>query len=325
MRFIDRRRLLAILTVSVAAVLTLPARAAYPEKPIRLVVPFAPGGGNDILARAISPKLAELLGQPVIVENRPGAAGNIGAAEVAKAAPDGYTVLMASNQVVINPSLYSSMSFDVMKDLVPVGILANVQFVLVANPAVAAKTVPELISQAKKSPGALNHGTPGSGTPQHLAAELFNTMTGTSLVHIPYKGTGPAIADLLGGQVQLAFGTLPSVKPHIDAGKLRAIAMTGAKRSALLPGVPTINESGVMGYEASTWYGILAPAGTPAAALERLEAALSKVVQDKDVQAKLVSQGFDPGFHPRAEMATAMRSDFSKWAKVAKEANVKID
>lgn len=325
MRFIFRRRLLAVLTVSLAAMLAFPAQAAYPDKPIRMIVPFAPGGGNDLLARAIAPKLGELLGQTIVVDNRPGAGGNIGAAEVAKAAPDGYTILMASNQVVINPSLYPNMSFDVMKDLVPVGILANVQFVLVANPGVAAKTVPELIALAKKSPSSLHHATPGSGTPQHLAAELFNTTTGVLLVHVPYKGTGPAVVDLLGGQVQLAFATLPSVKQHIDSGKLRALAMTGSKRSPLLPAVPTIEESGVRGYEASTWYGILAPAGTPPAVLQLLASALSRTVQDKDVQAKLIAQGFEPGVRAPAEMGNAMQSDLAKWATVVKQANVKVE
>lgn len=314
-----------LLAFCVSFIFTGPVRAAFPDKPVRIVVPFAPGGGNDLLARTIAPKLSELFGQPVIVDNKPSAAGNIGAADVARSAPDGYTLLMATNQVVINPNLYSNIGFDVMKDLSPVGILANVQLVLVAHPSVPAASLPELIALDKKSERHLNYATPGAGTIQHLGAVLFNNLTGASLVHVPYRGTGPAIADVVGGQVQLAFATLPAVKPFIDTGKLRAFGVTGSARSRLLPNLSTLDELGVKGYEASSWYGILVPANTPPAVVGALANALSKVIDDKDIRARLLSDGFEPGLRGPAEMEQAMKIDSSRWGRLVKQANVKVD
>jgi tripartite-type tricarboxylate transporter receptor subunit TctC len=325
MQFVTFRRWLLALTICIAHVMGPSAEAAYPEKTIRLVVPYAPGGGNDVLARILAPKLAEFLGQPVIVENRPGASGSVGSAEVARAAPDGYTILIATNAMVINPAVYTNLGFDILKDFAPLGLIADVQFVLVAHPSVAAKSIDELIGLAKRSPGTLNHSTAGNGSPQHLAAELFNEMAGVSLTHIPYKGTGPAIADVVGGQVQLCFATLPPVTQHIASGRLRALAMTGAKRSPLLPELPTLDELGVKGYEASSWYGLLVPAKTPAAVQQVLSNAVSRTIQDKDIQAKLLAQGFEPGFRESAAMAQVMRSDLVKWDRVVKRAKIKAD
>ena len=319
------RKWLALATFCVGGLLVAAVHAAFPEKPIRIIVPFATGGGNDLIARTIAPKLGELLGQPVLVENKPGAAGNIGSSEVARAAPDGHTLLLATNTIVINPSLYASVGFDVMKDLVPAGLIADVQFVLVVHPSVPVVRMDDLVALAKKSSGQLYYASPGAGTPQHLAAELFNMMAGVSLAHIPYKGTGPAINDIVGGHVQLGFATLPPVRPFINTGRLKALAVSGARRSPLLPNLATIEELGINGYEASSWYGILAPAGTPAAVLQTISSALARIMQDKDLQAKLLGQGFEPGFHEPAEMTRVMAADFAKWAKVVKQANIKVD
>jgi len=295
----------------------------FPSKPIRLVVPFSPGGGNDTLAREVAPRLAEKLGQPVVVENKPGAGGNIGADIVAKAPSDGYTLLMASNQVVINPSLYSNMSFDVLRDLKPIGFIADVQFALVAHPSVKANSVTELIQQAKAQP--LHHGTPGTGTPQHLAAEAFNRMTDVKLIHIPYRGTGPMTADLVGGQIELSFATLPSVEAYIKSGRLKALGVTGKKRSPLLPDVPTVAEAGVKGYDVSTWYGLLIPRNTPAAASQKLEAALQEVMGQPDMRNSIATKGFEPRFVTAKDADQLMRNDFEAWAAIIKDAQLKIE
>ncbi|HEV2042208.1 MAG TPA: tripartite tricarboxylate transporter substrate binding protein [Casimicrobiaceae bacterium] len=299
--------------------------AAYPDRPVKIIVPFPPGGGNDQLGRLIGEKLSQTTAQPFVIENRGGAGGNLGAEVAARAAPDGYTLLMASNQVVINPSLYKDMRFDIMKDLVPVAMIADVQFLLVVNPDVKVKSISELIALDKQSKGKLNHGTPGSGTPQHLAAELFNSMAGTSLVHVPYKGSGPAISDLLGGQIQVAFATLPSVEAYAKAGRLTPIALTGKSRSPLLPDVPTIAEAGVKGYEASTWYGLLAPAGTPKAVLDLLEKDIRAALNDPEFRKRLVGLGFEPRFATGTEMTQIMKTDMAKWAKIVKDTNVKLE
>lgn len=297
----------------------------YPTKPVKIIVPFSPGGGNDALGRIIATKFSELTGQQFIVDNRPGAGGNIGASVVAAAAADGYTLLMASNQVIINPSLYTKIGFDVMKDLTPVANIANVQFLLVAHPNTKIKTVTGLIESDKRMPGSLNHGTPGNGTPQHLAAELFNRMAHTSLTHIPYKGTGPAIADLLGGQLQIAFATLPSVAQYVKSGRVTPLAVTGNTPSHLFPEVPTVAKAGVPGYEASTWYGLLAPAGTPKPLLDTLQKLVQRALSEPEFRKKVEEQGFEPAFMDGASMRTMMKSDFSKWAAIVKSANVKLD
>jgi tripartite-type tricarboxylate transporter receptor subunit TctC len=301
------------------------AAQSYPDRPIRFVVPFPPGGGNDILARAMSPKLGELLGQSVIVDNRPGAGGNIGTETVAKSAPDGYTILIASNQVTINPALYARLPFDIEKDFAPVARVASVPMLLVVHPSVPANNVRELIAQAKSRPGALNHSTPGSGTPQHLAFEVFNKLAGVDVIHVPYKGTGPAIADLIGGQVQAAFATLASVEPHVKAGKLRALAVATPQRSQALPEVPTVAESGVPGYDVELWYSILAPRGTPKTVVTRLAAEFERVLQTPEVRERLSAQGFEPSFAGPDQLAEIMQRELAKWSRTIKETGIKID
>lgn len=324
----NMRKLIVGVRVLVAAgfaTLAMATNAAYPDKPVKLIVPFPPGGGNDQVGRLLAERLSQVTSAQFIVENRGGAGGNIGADMVARSAPDGYTLLVASNQVVINPALYQKMTFDVMKDFTPVAMVADVQFILVANPGVKVKTVADVIGLDKKSPGTLNHGTPGNGTPQHLAAELFNTTAGTSLTHIPYKGTGPAMSDLLGGQIQLAFATLPAALPHVKDGKLAPIGVTGKSRSSLLPDVPSIVESGVKGYEATTWYGILAPAGTDAAVIATLQKAIQTVMADPEFRKRLDERGFEPRFMTGAAMSVEMKADSVKWARIVKATNVKLD
>lgn len=315
------KRLALLATLALASL----SHAAYPDKPVKIVVPFTPGGGNDQLGRMLADKLSRVTGTPFVVDNRAGAGGNLGGELVSRSQPDGYTLLMASNQVVINPSLYPKIGFDVMTDLTPVAMIAEVQFLLVANPSTGLKSVADIIAAEKNAPGKLNHGTPGNGTPQHLAAELFNSTAGTSLTHVPYRGSGPAIADLLGGQIQLAFGTLPSVESYARAGKLTTIASTGKARSSLLPNVPTVAEVGLKNYEASTWYGLLAPAATPKAVLATLSKTLNDVMQDPDFRKQLSSAGFEPLYMAPAAMAELMKTDSMKWQKVVKQTGVKLD
>src|SRR5512140_1202101 len=257
---------------------TLGAQAqSYPSKPIRLVCPFPPGGAVDIASRAVAHELTQILGQPVTVDNRPGAGGNIGAEITAKSAPDGYTLLMTTSGIMgINPALYSKLPFDPIKDFAPISMLVSLNNVLVLHPSVPAKSVQEVIALAKAQPGKLTYASSGNGTSIHLSGELFKTMTGVDMLHIPYKGSAPAVTDLLGGQVNMMFDNIPSSLPHIKAGKLRALAVTGAKRSQLLPDLPTIAEAGVPGYESYVWFGVVAPAGTPSSIVQRLNAAIAK-------------------------------------------------
>ena len=317
-------RLLALL---VAGVLAAPIALAqkFPERAIRFVVPFPPGGGNDILARALAPRMAELLGQPVVIDNRPGAGGNIGTELVAKAAPDGHTIVIASNQVTMNPWLYSKLPFDIEKDFAPVALAASVPMVLVVNPSVPAQNVRELIALAKREPGKLNHSTPGSGTPQHIAFEVFNHAAGVKVTHVPYKGTGPAIADLLGGQVQAAFGTMASIDQHVKAGKLRALAVATPKRSQAMPAVPTVDEAGLPGFDVSLWYSILAPAGTPRDVLMRLSGDVQKTLNSPDIRERLAQQGFEVSYLNPDEMSALLKRDLARWQKSIRDIGLKLD
>ena len=297
----------------------------FPDKPIRFIVPFPPGGGNDILARAIGPKLGELLGQPVVIDNRAGAGGNMGTDLAAKAAPDGYTIVIASNQVTINPWLYSKLPFDIEKDLVPVAQVATVPMVLVVHPLVPASTVREFIALAKASPGGFNHATPGNGTPQHIAFEVFNHAAGIKVTHVPYKGTGPALADVMGGQVQSAIGTLASVEPFVKAGKLRALGVTTPRRSQAMPTVPTIDEAALPGFEVPLWYSILAPANTPRDVVARLSADIARVLQAPEIRDRLSSQGFEVSYLNAEQMADLMKRDTARWQKSIKDIGLKLD
>jgi tripartite-type tricarboxylate transporter receptor subunit TctC len=297
---------------------------AYPSKPIRMVVTFAAGGGADFVGRAVAPKLGEALGQPVVVENRPGANGALGADAVAKAAPDGHTLLLgAAGTLVVAPHLGASMPFDPMKDLAPVSLVAISPFVVTLNPGVQANSIRDLVALAKANPGKLNFGSSGTGGSPQLAGELFKSMTGVNMVHVAYKGLAPALTDLLGGQIQAVFADVALVKGNIAAGKLKGLAVTSATRSAAMPELPTVAESGVPGYAAGTWYGILAPAGTPADILARVGAETRKVLALPEVKAAFVAQGMDPVGDTPAQFAGYMRDESAKWGKVIREANIK--
>jgi tripartite-type tricarboxylate transporter receptor subunit TctC len=297
----------------------------YPTKPIRMIVGFAPGGGTDTTARAISIKLAESLGQQVIVDNRAGAAGNIATELVAKAAPDGYTILLGTiAALAINPSLYrTKLPFDSVRDFAPIIQAVDSTNILSLHPSVPAANVKELIALAKTKP--LNYGSSGVGGTGHLAGELFNSMAGTKMTHIPYKGGGPAMIDLVGGQVQLVFATAASAVPQIKAGKIKGIAVTTIKRAALMPNIPTIAESGLPGFDANNWYGLLAPAKTPRPIIMRLNAEVTKVLAMPDVKDFLFNQGLDPAPGTPEQFGAYIKSEITKWAKVVKDSGARAD
>ena len=302
------------------------AQTPYPGKPIRLVVPFPAGGTTDILAREVAQKLTEAWGQSVVVDNRPGAGGNIGSELVAKSAPDGYTLLMGTvGTHAINPSLYAKMPYDHVKDFVPVILVAGVPNVLVVNPQLPVNSLAELIAYGKANPGKLNFASSGSGTSIHLSGELFKTMTGIQMTHVPYKGSSPALTDLMGGQVQLMFDNLPSSLPLIKGGKLKALAVTSAQRAAALPDTPTMAEAGLPGFEASSWFGVLAPAGTPAPIVAKLQAEIAKWLATSDAREKLAGQGAIVAALPSDAFAKHITAETTKWAKVVKESGAKVD
>jgi len=295
--------------------------AEYPTKPIRMLVGFAPGGGTDTTARAMAAKLSERLGQQVIIDNRPGAAGNIAAEITSQANPDGYTVLMGTiAALAINPSLYKKLPFDPLKDIIPVSRAVDSTNVLVLHPSVPAKTVKELIALAKTK--SLNGGSSGVGGAGHLALELFNLQAGTKMVHVPYKGGGPAMVDLLGGNIQLIFATAASAVPHIKSGKIRALAVTTAKRSGLVPELPTVAEAGLPGFEANNWYGVLVPAGTPRAIVNRLNKDVVAVLNLPDLKDFLFKQGLDAAPSTPEAFAAYIRSEKAQWEKVIKAAGL---
>lgn len=302
-----------------------PASPKFPERPIRFVVPFPPGGGNDILARAIAPKLGEFLGQTVVIDNKAGAGGNIGTELVAKSPPDGYTIVIASNQVTINPWMYTNVPFDIEKDFAPIALAATVPMVLAVNPSVKANTIQEFIALARATPGGLNYSTPGNGTPQHIAFEVFNHAAGIKVTHVPYKGTGPAIADLIGGQVQSTIGTMASLEPYVKAGKLRALGVTTAKRSPAMPDVPTIAEAGLTGYESPLWYSILAPANTPRDVTARLSADIRRALEDPETRERLVSQGFVVTYLDPDGMAALIKRDLAYWKQSINNIGLKLE
>jgi len=298
----------------------------YPERPIRLVVPFPPGGGSDITARTIAQKLGEALGQQVVADNRGGAGGNIGTDIVAKAVPDGYTLVMAlSGPFSINGSLLGKLPFDPLKDFALITLAGATPNLLVSHPSLSAHTVKELIVLAKASPGKINFASSGLGTPAQLAGELFNTMAGVKLIHVPYKGAAPALTDLLAGQVQLMFSTMPPSLPQVRAGKLRAIAVTSAKRSVTTPELPTISEAGLPGFEAITWYGMAAPAGTPPAIIKKLNGEVVKLLRLPEVKERLLATGTEASGTTPEEFATYIKSEIVKWAKVIKESGARAD
>jgi tripartite-type tricarboxylate transporter receptor subunit TctC len=314
-----------ILATIAAATLAQGALAAqWPDRPVRMLVGFAPGGGTDATARAIAPRLTELLGQQVIVDNRPGATGNIATDITAKSSPDGYTILMGTiAALAINPALYEKLPFDPLKDLLPVTRAVDSTNVLVVHPSVPAKSVKELIALAKAK--SLNCGSSGVGGAGHLALELFNLQTGTKIVHVPYKGGGPAMVDLMGGQIQLIFATAASAVGAIKAGKINALAVTTLKRSPLVPDLPTIAETGLKGFEANNWYGILVPAKTPRAIINRLNKDVSTALMTPNIKEVLFKQGLDVAPESPEAFGAYIKSEHTKWAKVVKAANLKAE
>lgn len=322
-----RRTLLASLAVAAAGALPLGALAQnFPTKPITIIVPFSAGGTTDILARIVGQGLTTELGQSVVVDNKPGAGGNIGGSLAAKATADGYTLFMGTvGTHAINQSLYKKMPFDPVKDFAPLSRVATVPNLLVAHPSQPFKTVKEMIAYAKANPGKITFGSPGSGASPHVSGELFKSMTGTDLLHIPYKGSAPAMTDLLGGQTSVMFDNMPSAIQHVRSGKLRPIAVTTAKRSPELPDVPTIAEAGVPGYEATSWFGMFAPAGTPKPVLDKLHAALIKVLNQADVKKKIAEQGGDVVAETPDQFAAFIQAESVKWGKVVKESGATAD
>jgi tripartite-type tricarboxylate transporter receptor subunit TctC len=313
-----------LLAISALAIVAANASAAYPEKPITLVVPYTPGGVTDALARAIAKSLSDRIQQPVIVENRPGGGGNIGAGAVARASADGYTLLMGSAAThAINASLYMKMPFDHIKDFAPITLVAEVPNILVVHPSLPVHNVKELIAYAKSNPNQLNFGSSGAGGTIHLSGELFKTMAGVQMTHVPYKGSAPAVTDLLGGHIQLTFDS--SVVPYIKTGKLRALGVTSAKRSSALPDIPTIAEAGLPGYESTAWFGILAPAGTPEPVITKLNHELVAALRDPAVQKWMQFQGFDVVGDSPAEFAAHIKKETVKWARVVKESGATAD
>jgi len=326
MKSLMRFALAIAAVLSIGNVAPADAQGAYPTKPVRLVVPFPPGGTTDILARAVAQKLSETWGQQVIVDNRPGAGGNIGSELVAKSAPDGYTLLMGTvGTHAINPSLYAKMPYDHVKDFTPVILVAGVPNVLVVNPSLPVNSVSELIAYGKANPNKLNFASSGNGTSIHLSGELFRAMTGVQMTHVPYKGSSPALTDLIAGQVQLMFDNLPSSLQFIKAGKLRALAVTSLERSSALPDVPTLAESGLPGFEASSWFGVLAPAGTPNDIIVKLNTAIAGWLATADAKEKLAAQGaIAAGGAPDA-FVRHIAAETSKWAKVVKASGAHVD
>lgn len=315
----------------IAAVVTLASQFAvagdYPEKPIRFVVPYAAGGTTDLLSRAIAQKLSEAIGQAVVPDNRPGAGGNVGAEIVARAAPDGYTMLMAPvSPMAINVALYGNkMSFNPEKDFAPVTLVAKVPLVLVVHPSLPVKTLQELIALAKSKPGQLDYGSAGNGSSNHLVGEMLKNAAGIDLVHIPYRGGGPAMMAVAGGQIHMLVGQVPTVASMVTSGRLRAIAVSGAKRSPALPEVPTMAESGLPGFDATAWYSIVVPAGTPKPIIARLHLELLKILNSQDIRARLISEGADVETSTPEELAAFVRAEIPKWAKAVTDSGAKLD
>jgi len=299
---------------------------AWPNKPIKYIVPFAPGGTTDILARTISEKLSVALGQPVVVENKPGAGGGVGADFTAKAAPDGYTIMGGTISThAINASLYSNLPYDPVKDFVAITLIARVPNMLVINPAIPAKNVAELIALIKANPGKYTFASSGNGTSQHLSGELFKSMAGVDMQHIPYKGSPPALQDVVGGQVSMTFDNITTALPLAKAGKLRALAVTTAKRSAAAPDVPTLAESGLPGFEVGSWQGVFAPAGTPPEIVRRLNTEIVKIINMPDVREKLTALGAEPVGDTSEQFGAYVKTEVAKWSDVVKKSGAKVD
>jgi tripartite-type tricarboxylate transporter receptor subunit TctC len=298
----------------------------YPSRPVRIIVPFAPGGASDLLPRMVGQKLTEAWGQQIIVENRPGAAGNIGMGLGAKAPPDGYTLLSAPNgNLVVNPHMYAKLPYDVFGDFAPISLLATVQNVLVVHPSLPVKSVNELVALAKARPGALTYASPGNGSQGHVGVELLKMMTGIDMIHVPYSGVGPAVRELLGGQVVLGLVQTQAAITHVQSGKLRAIGLASAKRMDIFPGLPTIAESNLPGYEAVSWYALMAPAATPPDIVRKLQAELSRAVRLTDIGERLSALGAQPLGSTSEQLAERMKTESARWAKVVKTAGIRAN
>jgi tripartite-type tricarboxylate transporter receptor subunit TctC len=326
MKLPHRRRFLhlAASTVAMPAALRGARADTYPARPIRLVVGFAPGGGNDITARLMAQWLSEHLGQPLVIENRPGAGTNVATEAVVNATPDGYTILFVSPAAAINATLYEKLNFNFIRDLTPIAGIMSIPNVMVVNPSVPAKTVPEFIAYAKANPGKVNVASPGVGTSVHLAAELFKMMTGVDMVHVAYKGSAPSLTDLLGGQVQVSFATMPASIEFIRSGRLRALAVTTATRSPVLPDVPTVGEF-VPGYEVSTWYGLCARAGTPAEAIAKINNEINAALADPTMKVRLADLGGIPIAGSPGDFGKLIADETEKWAKVIRRAGIRAE
>jgi tripartite-type tricarboxylate transporter receptor subunit TctC len=301
------------------------AAQTYPVRPVRMIVPFPPGGGTDIISRTVAQKLGEKWGQQVLVDNRPGANAIIGTDLAAKSKPDGYTFVVVIATQAINPALYPKLPYNSETDFMPVTLMAQYPFILTVHPSVPAKTTREFIALAKKRPGEMSYASSGNGSGPHLGFELFKSTAGINVVHVPYKGAGPANTELIGGQVQAFFNNVLAAKPHIDSGRLRVLAVTSAKRSIALPGVPTLAESGVQGFDVTGWYGVLLPAGTAAAIVMKLQTDIAAVLRIAEIASRLSSEGAEPVGSSSAEFAKFLQTETQKWASVVRGAGIKLD
>jgi len=315
-----------LLLALVAPASVAEAAEAYPSKPIRLIVPFSPGGPADVLARVMGDKIGASMGKPVVVDNRAGAGGNIGMALGAKAAPDGYTLVLApAGNLTVNPSLYRNVPYDVAKDFAPVTVVAAVPNILVVHPSIPAKNLTEFIAYAKSHPGQLNCSSPGAGSGAHLAGELFKSMVGADMVHVPFNGIAPAVTAVLAGDVQLMFAGAPAVLQHVRAGKLHALGVASLKRIAGAPDLPTLSESGLAGFNVTSWYSIVAPAGTPPEIVARLQREIDKALREPDVREKLAGLGAEPIANTPAEFAAMIKTETAKWSEIVKSAKITIE
>ena len=319
------RLALAVLAAAFAVSPQLAAAQAYPGKPIRFIVPFAPGGGNDILGRVVAQKLHEAFSVPVIVDNRPGAGGTLGTDLTAKAPPDGYTILINNLSVAVNVTLYSKLPFDPLKDLQTISLVGRQPNILVVHPTLPAKSWKQLYALAKARPGQLSFSSGGVGSSSHLAGELLKVVSGIDMVHVPYKGMGPALVDLISGQVQLSMSTMASALPHIRNQRMRPLAVSTGQRVAVVPDVPTLQEAGLRDYEHSTWYGLYVPAGTPRAAVDRLNATVRKAVASADVKQRFSTQGVEPDSNSPEEFRSMLTAEIAKWAKVVRAAGLRAN
>jgi tripartite-type tricarboxylate transporter receptor subunit TctC len=297
----------------------------FPSRPVKLVVGFPPGGGNDIAARILAPRLSELIGQPVIVDNKPGAGTNIANEYVARSAPDGTTLLLNTSAIAINMSLYANVPFDAVRDFTPLSIFAESQNILVVNSRLAAQNLGEFLAYARANPGKLNYSSAGAGTTQHLSAELFKLKAGLNIVHVPYKGTAPALTSLIAGETDLSFANIPAILQHVKSGRLRPLASTGTKRSALMPDVPTMKEAGVDGVEVTVWYGVLGPAGMPKEMVAGLSGAIAKCAHEPDIRKRLTELGAEPVGNSSDEFSKIVREEVARWAEVVKVSGAKAN